>query len=225
VNHRIRVRQVRCLDANGEMLGVMETQAARDVATKQGMDLVEISPNADPPVCRIMDFGKFRYDEKRKQRDARKHQHSLPLKEVKFHANVEEHDYQTKLSKIRGFLAKGHKVKISLFFRGRENAHRELGFVLLNRTIKDCEDICGIDMPPRLIGRAAIGVISPKAVKPVKAPKASTLNKAAQKAAQKAAAEAEPEAKAEAKPEAETAPKAKPEPEPAPKSQEGPATT
>ena len=88
VNHRIRVRQVRCLDANGEMLGVMETQAARDVATKQGMDLVEISPNADPPVCRIMDFGKFRYDEKRKQRDARKHQHSLPLKEVKFHANV-----------------------------------------------------------------------------------------------------------------------------------------
>jgi translation initiation factor IF-3 len=154
------------VDSDGSMVGVLPTDKARTLAKERGLDLVEISPNADPPVCRIMDFGKFRYDEKRKERDARKRQHNLSLKEIKFHANVEEHDYQTKLNNIRKFVEKGHKVKLSLYFRGRENAHRDLGFKVVERAMKECEDIAAIDMPARLIGRGIIGIVAPRQAKP-----------------------------------------------------------
>lgn len=163
MNYRIRVPQVRCLDADGNMLGVIATDKARAMAGQQGLDLVEISPNADPPVCRIMDFGKYRYEEAKKERQARKHQHSLALKEVKFHVTVEEHDYQTKVNNMKKFLTKGHKVKISLFFRGRENVHRELGFRLLERVFKDCGDVGAVELAPKLIGRGIFGVIAPRA--------------------------------------------------------------
>jgi translation initiation factor IF-3 len=139
--------------ANGDMLGVMPTRDARQKALDAGLDLVEVSPNADPPVCRIMDFGKHRYDETRKQKLARKNSHAHAVKEIKFHANVGEHDYQTKLKHIRTFLEKGHKVKVSLMFRGRENAHRELGFEVINKVIKDCDDLAVVEMTPRLMGR------------------------------------------------------------------------
>jgi translation initiation factor IF-3 len=165
VNYRIRVPQVRCLDVDGNMLGVIPTDRARALAGQQGLDLVEISPNADPPVCRIMDFGKYRYEETKKERMARKHQHSLALKEIKFHVTVEEHDYQTKLNSMKKFLAKGHKVKISLFFRGRENVHRELGFRLLERVFKDSGDIGAVEMAPKLIGRGVFGVLAPRNTK------------------------------------------------------------
>ena len=144
------------------MLGVIATDKARAMAGQQGLDLVEISPNADPPVCRIMDFGKYRYEEAKKERIARKHQHSLALKEIKFHVTVEEHDYQTKVTSMKKFLTKGHKVKISLFFRGRENVHRELGFRLLERVFKDCGDVGVLEMAPRLIGRGIFGVLAPR---------------------------------------------------------------
>ena len=158
--------QVRCVDVDGSMIGVLPTDKAKTMAKERGLDLVEISPNADPPVCRIMDFGKYRYDEKRKERAARKRQHNLALKEIKFHANVEEHDYQTKLNNIRKFLTKGHKVKLSLYFRGRENAHRELGFQVLERAMKDCEDVGTVDVPTKLIGRGLVGIVAPRQSKP-----------------------------------------------------------
>ena len=147
------------------MLGNISAKETQSLAQDQGLDLIEIYPNADPPVCRIMDFGKFRYDESRKKRQARKHQHSHALKEIKFHVNVGDHDYETKVNHLQAFLTKGHKVKITLTFRGRENAHRELGFDLVNRVIKDCEQLSVVDMPPKMVGRnltAVLGIRSGK---------------------------------------------------------------
>lgn len=142
----------------------MPTREALKLAVDEGLDLVEISPNADPPVCRIMDFGKFRYDESIKRKLARKqaHVHSRAVKEVKFHANVAEHDYNYKVQHARMFLGKGHKVKLSLQFRGRENAHRELGFELINRVLKECEDICTVDMAPKMVGRSIVAMLGTK---------------------------------------------------------------
>ena len=157
--------QVRCLDAAGNMLGVISTQDALRMAQEQQLDLVEISPNADPPVCRIMDFGKFRYQESLKDKEARRHQHRQVVKEMKFHANVGEHDFQTKLAHIKDFLTKGHKVKVSLVFRGRENVHREIGFEVVNRVIKECEGVCTVDMTPRMMGRMLIAMLGGKAPK------------------------------------------------------------
>jgi translation initiation factor IF-3 len=142
------------------MLGIVPTADARKRASDMGLDLVEISPNAKPPVCRIMDYGKFQYESRRKERAARKRQHSLALKEIKFHVNVDDHDYRTKVNHIREFLEKGHKVKVSLFFRGRENAHRELGFKLMNRVREECEDIANTDVPPRMVGRGIFMILA-----------------------------------------------------------------
>ncbi len=150
------------------MLGIMTTVKARELAKSQGLDLVEISPNADPPVCRIMDFGKHRYDEKRQEKESRKRQHSLSLKEIKYHANVEDHDYLTKTNHVKEFLKKGHKVKISLYFRGRENAHRELGFQLVQRVQKDCEALAVADTTPRQVGRGLFMILSPRNTKGTK---------------------------------------------------------
>src|SRR5512137_1859955 len=113
------------------MLGVVTRNEALVKASETGLDLVEVSPNADPPVCRIMDFGKFKYQESLREKQARKHQHSVVVKEMKFHSNVGEHDYATKVNHTKAFLEKGFKVKISLTFRGRENVHRELGFEVI----------------------------------------------------------------------------------------------
>ena len=149
------------------MAGVIPTHEAIKLAQDQGLDLVEISPNADPPVCKIMDFGKHRYEEGVKRKKAKKQSstHSRAVKEIKFHANVGDHDYETKVSHARKFIEKGHKVKLSLQFRGRENAHRELGFEVINRAIKELEEISVIDMEPKLIGRNIIAMLGLKAKK------------------------------------------------------------
>ncbi len=147
------------------MIGIIPTNQARTMAREQSLDLVEISPNVDPPVCKIMDFGKFMYEQKRKERDAKKNQVASMLKEVKFHANVGEHDFQTKLGHIRGFFEKGHKVKASLFFRGRENAHRELGQQVMDRVIKECGESCVVDQPPRMMGNQIVMILGPKSGK------------------------------------------------------------
>ena len=149
------------------MLGVVTVSEAMSLAVRAGLDLVEVSPNAEPPVCRIMDFGKFKYEQARKERDARKHQHAAEMKEVKFHANVADHDFETKVNHIHGFLEKGMKVKCSLYFRGRENAHRELGFEVINRVMKSCEEMAQPDMPPKLIGSSIVMVLGPRSGKPV----------------------------------------------------------
>lgn len=155
------------MDAKGEMVGVMPTRDALRLAIENGLDLVEVSPNADPPVCRIMDFGKYRYEESVKKKEARKQsqKHSRAVKEVKFHANVAEHDYRTKVNHARAFLEKGHKVKVSLQFRGRENAHRELGFGLLKRVVEECDDLAVVEMAPRMVGRSAVVLLGARSAK------------------------------------------------------------
>jgi len=161
VNNRIRVPQVRCISAEGAMLGVISTSEALKQAFAAGLDLVEISPAANPPVCRIMNFGKFKYEESRKEKMARKQQSGSVVKEMKFHANVDDNDYQTKLRHIREFLEKGYRVKASLMFRGRENEHRELGFELFKRLIKDCEPVGVTESPPKLLGNNLFLLIHP----------------------------------------------------------------
>lgn len=147
------------------MLGVLNTDVARRQAMDLGLDLVEVSPNAKPPVCRIMDYGKFQYDESQKLKKTRKTQQNHALKEVKFRANTEEHDYMTKLNRVIKFLDKGHKVKISLMFRGRENAHRELGFEQVKRVLKECEEVANVEMEPKLVGRCVVSMLAPISAK------------------------------------------------------------
>ena len=165
MNHRIRVPQVRLIDAQGNMSGIVGTNEALAMARKSGLDLVEIAANADPPVCRIMDYGKFKYETSRQEREARKKQHAAELKEVKLHANTGAHDLETKLKQIRGFLQDGDKVKISLYFRGRENAHRELGFALIKQVLAACQDVSVVDMLPKLMGNSLIAIIGSKSAK------------------------------------------------------------
>lgn len=128
---------------------------------EQGLDLVEVSPTAKPPVCRIMDYGKYKYEQEKKQRQAKKHQAATKMKEIKFHANVAEHDYQTKLRHAREFLEAGHRVKFSLYFRGRENAHRDLGFELMNRVIEDLKETGTVEQTPRMMGRTLFMLMCP----------------------------------------------------------------
>ena len=143
----------------------METRMALRRAQEVGLDLVEISPTAKPPVCRIMDYGKYKYDTMKKKKQAKKNQSAGKLKEVKFHSNVDDHDYDTKIRHARAFLEDGHKVKFSLFFRGRENAHQELGFDVMKRAIESVKDIGNEEQAARLVGRSIIMLVSPKSAK------------------------------------------------------------
>jgi len=156
------VPEVRLVGSDGSQIGVVSTRDAIGMAIREGLDLVEIAPNAQPPVCRIMDFGKYKYEKEKKERESRKHQVATKLKEVQFHANVEPHDYDTKLRKMKGFILEGHRVKVSLYFRGRENAHKELGYELLNRVTKDCDDVAQVDQNPLPMGRSLIMMMGPK---------------------------------------------------------------
>lgn len=201
-NHRIRVPEIRLIDAKGVTGGVIKTSEAQAQARASGLDLVEVSPTANPPVCRIMDLGKYRYDEKRKAKHARKSQQNHGVKEIKFHANVDTHDYETKVQHVKGFLAKGHKVKLSLLFRGRENAHRELGFEIVTKVIESCSDVATVEMQPRMMGRILVSMIAPLATKGRRA-KPRKPAKAA--APEKAATEESPEAPAPEKADEEKA--------------------
>lgn len=153
---------MRCIGPDGQQIGVITTREALERASREGMDLVEISPNAQPPVCRIMDYGKFKYEQEKKDKQARRHQSATRVKEVQFHPNVGDHDYQTKVRHTREFLEDGHRVKIGLFFRGRERAHEEIGFAVMNRVLKDCQDIGTPEQMPRFIGRAIFMLLCPK---------------------------------------------------------------
>lgn len=161
INERIRVPQIRLSAPNGEAMGIMDTRDALAIAKKHGLDLVEISPTAKPPACRIMDYGKFKYEKSKKEKDQKKKQVQVKVKEVKFHANVGDHDYETKLRNARKFLEAGDRVKGSLFFRGRENAHREIGFEVMKRFIEDIADIAWAEQQPKLQGRQIICMIVP----------------------------------------------------------------
>ena len=164
-NQQIRVPAVRCLLPDGSQLGVVPTREALWKAQQMGLDLVEISPNAQPPVCKIMDYGKWKYEEDRKKKEARKNQARTQLKEVKFHANTDVGDYQLKMRNIRAFLAEGNKVKLTLMFRGRENAHKELGEEVLQRVCADLADVAQVEQAPKVVGRSCTGMLAPKSQK------------------------------------------------------------
>ena len=164
-NQQIRVPAVRCLLPDGTQLGVVPTREALWKAQQMGLDLVEISPNAQPPVCKIMDYGKWKYEEDRKKKEARKNQARTQLKEVKFHANTDVGDYDLKMRNIRAFLADGNKVKLTLMFRGRENAHKELGEEVLQRVCADLADVAQVEQAPKVVGRSCTGMLAPKSQK------------------------------------------------------------
>lgn len=163
VNEQIRVPKVRLIDDEGEMQGIMPTRAALEKAQAAGLDLVEISPNADPPVCKILDYGKFRYQQQKKKAEARKKQKVVEIKELKLRPGIEEHDLDVKMKAALRFLADGDKVKFTLRFRGREMAHQHLGMKLLQRVKEILADKMKVDQEPKLEGNQVTMMISPPA--------------------------------------------------------------
>lgn len=160
-NERIRAREVRVIDENGEQLGVMVPFEALKMARERSLDLVEISPNAVPPVCKIQDYGKFLYEKDKSDRAARKRQKIIVIKEVKFSVTVDEHDYQTKKDRAVRFLGEGDKVKASLRFKGRQMAHRDLGYKIINRLILDIGDAGTVEFMPRMEGTTLHAILAP----------------------------------------------------------------
>jgi len=161
VNDRIRAEEIRLIGADGENVGVVSPARAMVLADEAGLDLVEISPNANPPVCKIMDFGKFKYEQQKRESEARKNQKIIEIKEVKFRPNTDTHDYDVKMRNVFKFLENGDKVKISLRFRGREMAHLNLGRELLERVAEDTKDAGKIENMPKMEGRQMIMMIGP----------------------------------------------------------------
>jgi translation initiation factor IF-3 len=153
---------VRLIDAEGEMVGVMATDKALETADEAGLDLVEVSPNAEPPVCRVMDYGKYLFEENKKRQAAKKKQKQIQVKEVKFRPGTEEGDYQVKMRNLVRFLSDGDKAKVTLRFRGREMAHQELGMNLLKRVAADLEELAQVEQFPKMEGRQMVMVLSPK---------------------------------------------------------------
>ncbi len=160
-NHQIRVEKVRVVDAEGEMMGVMTVREAIAIAEQQGLDLIEISPNAEPPVCKIGDVGKHRYEIQKKEAAARKNQKVVLTKELKLRPGIEEHDIQVKLRSARRFFEEGDKVRFTLQFRGRENEHREFGYALIRRIKEELLDIGKVEMDARQEGNSIIMIMVP----------------------------------------------------------------
>lgn len=154
--------EVRVIDAEGNQLGVISTRKAIELAMSAELDLVEVSPNAEPPVCRIMDYGKYKFEINKKQQAAKKKQKQVQIKEIKFRPRTEEGDYKTKVRHLREFLEEGDKAKVTLRYRGREFAHPELGMQLLERVAKDLEDISTIEQMPKMEGRQMVMMLAPK---------------------------------------------------------------
>jgi translation initiation factor IF-3 len=161
-NEFISVPKVRVIDENGENLGVLLTPEAIEQAAAVGLDLVEVSPSADPPVCKFLDVGKFKYEAQKKANLARKTQRTQEIKEIKMRPNIDDHDYDVKMRKVRDFIGEGDKVKLTLRFRGRELAHGELGMRLLQRVQGDVAEISKVEQHPRMEGRQMLMVLSPK---------------------------------------------------------------
>lgn len=161
MNASIVCKEVRLIDADGNMVGIVSPEEANIMASEAGLDLVEISPNASPPVCKIMDFGKFKYDQQKREAEARKKQKTIELKEIKFRPNTDKHDYEVKMRSVTKFLENGDKVKITLRFRGREMAHQELGAELMERVVLDTAHLGKPDVIPKVEGRQMIMIIYP----------------------------------------------------------------
>jgi len=153
---------VRVIDPEGKQMGILAVKEAIRIAEERGLDLVEVAPNSQPPVCRIMNYGKYKYQQSKRTQEARKHQTVIHIKEVKVRPRTEEHDFQFKLRHVKRFLDEGNKVKISILFRGREIAHPEFGKEMLNRFIEEAKDIMVIEQFPRLEGRNMVMIMAPK---------------------------------------------------------------
>jgi translation initiation factor IF-3 len=162
MNHQIDNRTVRLIEADGTNVGVVDRETALRKADEAGLDLVEISPNADPPVCKILDIGKYKYEEQKRKNEARKKQKVIEVKEIKLRPNIDDHDYDVKMRAMKRFLEEGDKVKVTLRFRGREMAHMELGHRLLARVKADFENEAKVEMEPRTEGRQIVMVVAPK---------------------------------------------------------------
>src|SRR5512142_3120826 len=160
-NRRIKAREVRVVGPDSEQLGVLPIEQALARAQELGLDLVEVSPTAKPPVCKIMDYGKFKYLEKKKQNEAKKKQVVVQLKEVKLRPRTEEHDYEVKIKKVREFLGESNKARITVMFRGREMSHKELGQKVLQRVIEELRDVAVIESAPRMEGRQMFMILAP----------------------------------------------------------------
>ncbi len=161
VNDRIRATEIRLIGPDGENIGVVPPSRGLALAEQEGLDLVEISPNAAPPVCKVMDFGKFKYEQQKREAEARRKQKTIDVKEIKFRPNTNTHDYEVKMRNVRKFLENGDKVKVSLRFRGREMAHQSLGRKLLERVTEDIRAIGRVENMPKLEGRQMIMMIGP----------------------------------------------------------------
>lgn len=158
----IRSREVRVVGSNSEQLGILPLAEALAMAESQQLDLVEVSPTAVPPVCRIMDYGKFKYQQSKKLQEARKKQAHVVVKEVKLRPKTDEHDLQTKVKHVRRFLEEGNKAKITLIFRGREITHQEIGLNILNRVADELQDVAVVEFKPKMEGRALFMIVAPK---------------------------------------------------------------
>jgi len=162
VNDMIEAPNVRVVDADGEMVGVISVTEGIELALEAGLDLVEVSPNADPPVCKILDYGKFKYEEQKKRNEARKKQKVIEVKEIKMRPGIDIHDYEVKMRNARRFLDHGDKVKFTIRFRGREMAHQELGMKVLDRIRDELEELTKVEQFPRIEGRLMVMVVAPK---------------------------------------------------------------
>ena len=162
INDEIGVPRVRLVDERGQMVGVVGRNEALTMAVQAGLDLVEIAPNADPPVCKILDFGKYKYEEQKKKNEARKKQKIIEVKEIKLRPSIDDHDYEVKRRSMTKFIEEGDKVKVTMRFRGRELAHQELGMDVLMRVRGDLDEIAKVEQMPRMEGRQMTMVISPK---------------------------------------------------------------
>lgn len=161
VNEKIRAREVRLIDANGDQLGVKSRQEALEIARKRNLDLVLVAPNAKPPVCRIMDYGKYRYEQQKKEKEARKKQKTINIKEVRFSPGIGDHDFETKLKSARKFLEKGDKCKASVRFRGRAITHKDLGREVLDRLADELKDVATVESKPKMEGRNMFMMLAP----------------------------------------------------------------
>jgi translation initiation factor IF-3 len=180
INEEILDSEIRLIGEDGEQLGIMSSDDAKKIAEERGYDLVKIAPNANPPVCRIMDYGKFRFEQSKKEKEARKNQKTIEIKEIRMSPSIGENDFNTKLKNGQKFLADGDRVKVSIRFRGREMAHTDIGVVLLKDYAAKCADLANMDKAPKLEGRNMSMFLSPKPVVPAKK---SSKNKAPKPAA------------------------------------------
>lgn len=163
MNDRVTAPEVRLIGADGDNLGVVPPERALEIAVEQDLDLVEISPNAEPPVCKIMDFGKYKYEQQKRESEARRKTKTFEVKEVKFRPNTDSHDYDVKMRNVTRFLESGDKVKVTLRFRGREMAHQHLGRELLERVVADVEGLGKVEHMPKMEGRQMIMIVVPAA--------------------------------------------------------------